>query len=67
MLDDAMSTSHPVIKSVSSASQINELYDSIETTKATAILRMADYYMEKSLNVANNTLFNIVVSRASIE
>ena len=62
MMDDSMSTSHPVIKSVNSASDINALFDSIEISKATAILRMADYYMEQSTNVKNNTLFNIVVS-----
>ena len=61
MMDDSMSTSHPVIKSVNSAAQINELFDSIEITKATAILRMADYYMEQSTTIRNNTLFNIVV------
>jgi hypothetical protein len=61
MFDDSMSTSHPVIKSVNSAAEIDELYDSIETTKATAILRMADYYMEKTMNIKNSTLFNIVV------
>jgi hypothetical protein len=61
MFNDAMSTSHPILKSVDTAAQIAELYDSIETTKATAILRMADYYMEKSLGLKNNTLFNVVV------
>jgi hypothetical protein len=61
MFDDAMSTSHPILKSVSTAAQIDELFDSIETTKATAILRMADYYMEKIMGLKNNTLFNIIV------
>ena len=61
MYDDSMSTSHPVIKSVNSAAEIDELFDSIETTKATAILRMADYYMEKTMGIKNSTLFNIVV------
>lgn len=56
-----MSTSHPIIKSVNSPADIAELFDSIETTKATAILRMADYYMEKTVGIQNNTLSNIVV------
>ncbi|CAF1347913.1 unnamed protein product [Adineta steineri] len=60
MFDDSMSTSHPILKSVNSATEIDELYDSIETTKATAILRMADYYMEKSTNIKNNTLTIII-------
>jgi aminopeptidase N len=62
MMDDAMSSSHPVIKSVNNAEQINELFDSIETTKATGILRMADYYTEQSTNIKNITLSIIVVS-----
>ncbi|UJR37678.1 hypothetical protein I4U23_030373 [Adineta vaga] len=60
MFDDGMSTSHPIIKSVNTAAEIDELFDTIETTKATAILRMADYYMERTTGVTNNTLFNIV-------
>ncbi len=56
-----MSTSHPIIKSVNSAGEIAELFDSIETTKSTAILRMADYYMEQTTGIPNNTLSNIVV------
>ena len=58
-----MSTSHPIYKSVNSAAQIDELYDSIETTKATAIFRMADYYVEKTMGVKNQTLANIVVGK----
>lgn len=58
---DSMSTSHPVYKSVTTATQIDELFDSIETTKSTAILRMADYYMKEFTGIANNTLSNIVV------
>jgi len=61
MFDDSMSTSHPIIKTVNSASQIDELFDSIETTKVTAVLRMADYYMGKTTGITNNTLSNIVV------
>lgn len=58
---DSMSTSHPVYKSVTTATQIDELFDSIETTKSTAILRMADYYMKDLTGIGNNTLSNIVV------
>jgi len=61
MFEDSMSTSHPIIKSVNSAADIAELFDSIETIKSTAILRMADYYMEKTVGIPNNTLSNIVV------
>lgn len=61
MFDDAMSTSHPIVKSVNSATQIDELFDSIETTKATAILRMAEYYMEQTTGIKNNTLNTLVV------
>lgn len=61
MFDDSMSTSHPIIKSVNSAAQIDELFDSIETTKVTAVLRMADYYMGQTTGITNNTLSNIVV------
>ena len=61
MFDDAMSSSHPIQKTVNSAVEINGLFDSIETTKATAILRMADYYMEETMGSKNNTLLNIVV------
>ncbi|CAF1185650.1 unnamed protein product [Adineta ricciae] len=60
MFDDGMSTSHPILKSVNTPAEIDQLFDSIETTKATAILRMADYYMEKSTGIANSTLYNIV-------
>lgn len=58
---DSMSTSHPVYKSVTTATQIDELFDSIETIKSTAILRMADYYMKDLTGIGNNTLSNIVV------
>jgi hypothetical protein len=61
MSDDSMSTSHPIYKSVNSAAEIVELFDSIETTKATAILRMADYYMERTVGSKYNTLSNVVV------
>jgi aminopeptidase N len=61
MFEDSMSTSHPIIKSVNSAAEIAELFDSIETTKSTAILRMADYYMGQTVGIQNNTLSNIVV------
>jgi hypothetical protein len=46
---------------VNSAAQIDELFDSIETTKVTAVLRMADYYMGQTTGITNNTLSNIVV------
>lgn len=58
---DSMSTSHPVYKSLNTATQIDELFDSIETTKSTAIFRMADYYMKIFPGIADNTLSNIVV------
>ena len=64
MFDDSMSTSHPIRKSVNSAEQIDELFDNIETTKATAILRMADYYMEMTTGNKNNTLVNVIVSKS---
>ena len=66
MFDDGMSTSHPILKSVNTPAEIDQLFDSIETTKATAILRMADYYMEKSTGIANSTLYNVVVSDREI-
>ncbi|CAF2968141.1 unnamed protein product [Rotaria sp. Silwood2] len=60
MFDDSLSTSHPILKPVNSPAQINELFDSIETTKATAILRMADHYMDETMGPKNNTLRTIV-------
>ncbi|CAF3461054.1 unnamed protein product [Rotaria sp. Silwood1] len=60
MFDDSLSTSHPILKPVNSPAQINELFDSIETTKATAILKMADYYTDKTTGFTNTTLVNIV-------
>lgn len=61
MYDDALSSAHPVQKSVNSPTEIDELFDSIETTKATALLKMADYYMEESTGVVANTLNHVVV------
>ena len=63
MFTDSMSTSHPIIKSVNSAAEIAEFFDSIETIKATAIFRMADYYMEQTSEIKNKTLSNIVVTK----
>jgi hypothetical protein len=56
-----MSASHPIYKSLTTATQIDEFFDIIETTKGTAILRMADYYMEQTTGIKNQTLSNIVV------
>ncbi len=61
MLQDSMSTSHPIYKSLTTATQIDEYYDIIETTKGTAILRMADYHIAQATGIKNQTLSNLVV------
>jgi len=61
MYDDSMSSSHPIYKQVNSAAEIDELFDSIETTKAEAIFRMADSYIEQIDGSKNQTLQNIIV------
>lgn len=43
-----MSTSHPIVKSVNSPQEINELFDHVESSAATAVLRMADYFTERT-------------------
>jgi len=67
MSDDSMSTSHPILKSVNSAADIEDLFDSIEITKSTAILKMADYYMEQTTGIKNTTLSNIVVRKKDLK
>jgi hypothetical protein len=61
MFQDSMSSSHPIYKSLTTATQIDEYFDIIETTKGTAILRMADYYNEQTMGIKSQTLSNIVV------
>ncbi|CAF3728050.1 unnamed protein product [Rotaria socialis] len=60
MFDDSLSVSHPIQKSVNSRTDIDALFDSIEVTKTTAIFKMADYYMEQTTGIKDNTLAHLV-------
>jgi len=58
----AYPSTHPIIKDVNSPFEIDQLFDSVESSKATAILRMMEYEVGENEFKLALIVFHIFIS-----